>query len=366
MDRNIFFHKEDTNFVKGIAIILMVALHRLKPEWIINPQLLIDFSIRGTPLYAIIARSGDVCIGIFAFITGYGWYNLFHRKTQLERILSLKSGIYPKYWLSLLLICFPARVLCGHLLEGTAFTTNVKEIILSTLAIESKSSPYCWYVSFFALVVLTYPLLLKIISKPNNRPVILIAAVLITSFAVRVADKMFLSKIPFLGSISGVITHYIQWIPAIALGSVCAKYSIFEKTRNWSEKNLKINPDTVGILMVASLYFSKTMIQFLSGIYTNLDCIIIIPMVYGLICLSHRMRKRLHGYVFNVISFLGDLSFYIWMVHSILKYTLFQKIIYSVRIPILVLIGSICVTIPFCILLKKIDQFISKRFSTSV
>ena len=360
MQDQAFFHKEDTNFIKGIAIILMVALHRLKPEWIINPELLIDISILGTPLYAILARSGDICIGIFAFITGYGWYFSFHRKGWLGRIISLKSGIYPKYWLSLLLVCFPARLLCGYLMEGNAFTTNAKEVFFSIFAIESKSSPYCWYVSFFALVVLTYPLLQRSISKINIRPVNIIAVILMASFALRVADKMFISKIPFLGSLSGVVTHYIQWIPAIALGSLCANYSIFEKMRRWCENHIAMDPDTIGILLAVSLYISKTLIQFMSGIYTNFDCIIIIPMVYGLICLSHRIMNSLSGYVYRAISFLGDLSFYIWMTHSILKYPLFQKIVYSVRIPILILVCSICVTIPFSFLLKRIEQLITK------
>ena len=360
MNENRFFGRSDTRFIKGIAIILMVALHRLKPEWMINPGLILDLSIRNVPVSVILARSADICIGIFAFISGYGWYYNFSKKSRIRRIFGITDGIFPKYWLSLLIVSFPARLICDYFIQGIEFKTTYLEIIRSILALSSKSSQYCWYILFFAIAVLTFPLFKKWISNSKMHALGLIILTLGVSFIIRIADKLFISRISILSPIQGIITHYIQWIPAILLGSICAQTSLFERLQTLCKKNISLDSDIIGLLIAVLLYLLKVIIQFTTNVYTNIDCIIIIPVVYGLVCMSHILQKKWNGSVFRGICFLGDYSFYIWMTHGILKYNIFQRIIYATRFPIIILTLSILIVLPFCYLLKILEKALVK------
>lgn len=42
-----FITKEDSKKLKGIAIIMMVAMHIFKISWVDNPESILDISVRG-------------------------------------------------------------------------------------------------------------------------------------------------------------------------------------------------------------------------------------------------------------------------------------------------------------------------------
>ena len=77
MEKRTFLTKDETNFVKTIAIIFMLVHHFLGfPEWLesgININYL-PVRVKGVPLEIAIAGQFKICVAIFAFVTGYGWY----------------------------------------------------------------------------------------------------------------------------------------------------------------------------------------------------------------------------------------------------------------------------------------------------
>ena len=66
------FSKRDSLAVKGAAILLMLCLHCFR-----IPELYAGFPVNFAPfpedLVNRICTYGKVCVGIFAFISGYGW-----------------------------------------------------------------------------------------------------------------------------------------------------------------------------------------------------------------------------------------------------------------------------------------------------
>ena len=75
------FDKRYTKPIKGIAIILI--------RWLPETYSFIDFSINEKAVSSIIAFAGDICLGMFAFVTGYGWNNSFYNKKVKTRIVQL-------------------------------------------------------------------------------------------------------------------------------------------------------------------------------------------------------------------------------------------------------------------------------------
>ena len=93
--------KEQTTYIKGIAILMMLFLH-LFNHW--NPG---EYSawlyIGDLPLVNIIARACSP-VGIFLMLSGYGLHYVYVRnklsmKGQVKRLLK----IYIHYWLILLI-----------------------------------------------------------------------------------------------------------------------------------------------------------------------------------------------------------------------------------------------------------------------
>ena len=67
--------KETTAKIKGIAIILMIIHHFLAyPFWLIDGVNYPNVNILGENLNVWIECSTKICVSIFAFITGYGYY----------------------------------------------------------------------------------------------------------------------------------------------------------------------------------------------------------------------------------------------------------------------------------------------------
>lgn len=67
--------KETTAKIKGIAIILMIIHHFLAyPFWLIDGVTYPNVNRLGEDLNVWIECSTKICVSIFAFITGYGYY----------------------------------------------------------------------------------------------------------------------------------------------------------------------------------------------------------------------------------------------------------------------------------------------------
>ena len=353
------FTKTDTRIIKGIAILLMIALHRLKPEWMVDPGRIADITVGGTPLAFILARGGDVCIGMFAFIIGYGWASSFGRRKIHERIFSLNGGIYPKYWLALLLFCFPMRILFETVLQHQPLQLTLPEALLSLFAVTSQSCQYCWYILFFALAVLTYPLLARMMGKiplKGAKKLILVCGSLL---AVRIC----LARLSIPGHVGNVISHYVQWIPALLMGTIVEQEQLLQKFNDWTNRIFHNHGEIIGIGIGIILYVGKITVYHVTGRYINLDVIPLFFTMYGAICLAHMLEK--HAGLAKLFAWCGDLSLYLWLTHTVLKYEPLQSIIYFPRIPILVLAASVLLVLPASMLLHKADQklasFAAKR-----
>lgn len=229
------FKREYTNIVKALCIFLMFALHLIKREWLIYPDNIVGLKIHGEYLSFLIARTGDICIGVFAFITGYGWAGK-HYQISPKRILST----YISYWVTLVLFNWPARMLLTYLDKGVLFSEGIvftpAKIVISILGIASQASTFCWYIFFFCLVALTYPLLEKMVriaDKIVNKSVVgglcHVVVICALSMIARVANNKLYSMGFYDSVIHSVMYHYFTWVPCVLLG-------ISSKTYSWMDK----------------------------------------------------------------------------------------------------------------------------------
>ena len=87
--------KESTIYIKGIAIILMFCNH-LFPiiEWIYPENMYWSISIGEKTIASYIGGYGKICVAIFAFLTGIGFYHTLKKYSwRCNYYSNIKSNI---------------------------------------------------------------------------------------------------------------------------------------------------------------------------------------------------------------------------------------------------------------------------------
>ena len=345
------FGYELTPIIKGIAIILMFALHPLKPEWMSNPNIVLDISIRETTLSAILARGGDICIGIFAFVTGYGWAETYDSKSKFARIL----GAYRVYWFVLLVFAFPMRVLFSEL-NGSGIQLSLNEVMRSITAVGSLSIRFGWYIYFFALAVITYPFIIKSLDTVKISGVLLCYFVCVISIILRFGSRILFTRFLPVNDALEIFSHYFQWMPVVVIGHLSNKKSIIDKADITMNQRIGEKKVILYALLFIVLYVGKCAFMFITGIYSNFDSLIMLPFMIALVGVAGWLDKRRR--IKMLLSFLGGLSMYLWLSHGFILYPQVQAVVLSVRLPILILLLSFGIMIPIAYLLRESDMFL--------
>ena len=297
MDKD-FFPKEYTNSVKGVAIILMVCLHLLQERWMPDSSMIIDYRLDGVPLSSIIAYACDSCIGIFAFITGYGWAKSFEQKSIFGRIRPL----YQTYWIILVMFAFPARII-SSMINSETIAINAGDIILSIVGIRSVSVMFQWYIFFFACAVLTFRPLWNLTKRIRLRDYQKILLFIVVSILPQVALSVAYRYVVIPAIIRDEISHYISWMPGILIGAIAKQNNVFEQIDALINKRINGDLKLIGcIIFPVGCIVVKALILHVSGITTNIDAIFILPFMYSTI---YVVRWAYGGLVEKTLRYLG-------------------------------------------------------------
>ena len=129
-----FISREDTKWIKGIAIILMLMHHLWAfPERIAGGELKYLFTFFGESSIAYFGAFGKICVSLFFFIGGYGTY-LSYAGKEFDIVGKLKK-LYISYWKVFVVFIPLAFLLCsnqpGRVWRGQAPGRKNKQILKS-------------------------------------------------------------------------------------------------------------------------------------------------------------------------------------------------------------------------------------------
>lgn len=319
------FTKENTTIIKGVAILLMLIHHGMGfPDWLLA---CFDnhISFWGVSLNSYIAMSSKMCVGIFAFMTGWG-YSYCKNKNytySLRKIVELLE----RYWFVFLVVFIPVSLICSEK------SLSVSSVIVNLLALSNDNIVrFAWYVHFYILIMLTLPVLRFILDSKNS---------LIRIMPILIADILCILIDYYTCYEDGVISifqEYLYWSPCIFLGYILADSKLFLKMYCWlKEKNA-----IVKYIIILSVIFLKAIRAGILGL--NLDLIYVPILVSSITAVMSNNNIII---VRKILKQFGEKSLTIWFVHGIFfsSYTksLCQKLVYfsnNVLISYLTLIVS--------------------------
>lgn len=345
------FSKKESTYIKGIALILMFTSHLFAfPEWLGAGNNFVSIPLYNNTIAYLIGKFGDVCIGIFMFLIGYGMYYSYQNGNAF--LISGRKVIkfLLKYWILLFTFFLPIQLMMGR----TYF--NPTKWHQELFGIYTSIVGFAWYVRFYVLTMLTLPALINTIG--NN--VFISAAFSIIPFQVIALLLRILStKITFHNT-EAITAEYFKYISVVLFGYCFAKFELFDKLNTLLSKYRADSIFTyiIGIILIFVLrlkFYGETNIYL-----PNMD-IIYVPIL--LFCTIKIIRNIKAELILKCLGCIGKNSMNLWFLQSVFFFETnnLQWIIYLPRISFLVLICNIIILLPiselYNIIYKKLHIF---------
>lgn len=272
--------RDDSQVIKGIAVLLMILHHVLIPEFYVKP-----WSQLSNVVFVHLMSCAKLCVGIFAFITAYGY--AFAKQKDLNYSLRHIVRLLKTYWP----ICILTVILSA--LWFRQFDLNV--VILNLFGLSKEYNCANHYVLFYFFAMLILPFVAKLID--SYRATAVVAIILICALICFLLNFI-------MGHWVAHLYYCLFYSPVLAVGYYFGKY-------DWA----KVKHDFSSLELLVVLAFGL----LLSAMFHNIMgfCIYTVatPMVvFPIVALFKRIQvPHLYGFLKRI----GQVSVYMWFIHAI-------------------------------------------------
>nr|WP_314664212.1 acyltransferase [uncultured Prevotella sp.] len=329
--------KEQTNILKGIAILMMLFLH------LFNGSNLTDVCepllfIGSTPLVHIISKACNP-VGIFLMLSGYGLsYTYFRGKLsfngQEHRLLKL----YIHYWIILLIF-----VSIGSFVRPEKYPGSLSDIIMNFTSISNSYNSETWFLFPYALLSLTSVWIFKFIDKLGCVKSIIITWILYMISCYITSRYIAVNK-AYTEWYTYIIT-YFNVLFSFVIGAVFHRQ--VEKGKGSIPFLHSHKLTTFAILMtliVINFFISSAATSYLFEF----------SYIFLLLHLSF------NGVAKRFLMAMGKQSMVMWLTHSFFCYHIFHDFIYGFKYPLVIyivlIVISYVVSLPISYLSKAVIQ----------
>lgn len=363
------YGKKEANFIKGIAIVMMFTHHFFRfLQWINDANMYHGITINGIIVEQEIAFICKICVGLFAFTSGYA---MFVNKNRYEKWSSCAQKAFKflvQYW-----VVVAVFLVIGILLKEPLPTFKV--FLLQSFGIHTMTgfdwsyntgihSVFAWYVSFYLLFLLLHPLMRKL-SRFNFWIDNIIYAVVLhgTCFVLMRQFDAWGGTDDLLK----IVSSFATWGNVGIVGFLFAKYDMFAKMDNAVRKYIKPSLlallDVIMILAIMALRYQTD--TYLTDTNTiTLDMIWAPILIYAFINFMNYIcvytRMNMGKIIEKGFVILGKYSMNMWFLHGIFftpKKTL-QWIAYFPKYPILILIWTLFLMFWCSVLIARLQNYI--------
>lgn len=307
------------NSIKGIAVILLYILHFFASSFLWLP----DFYLSKFLLFENYFQfSANLCVAIFAFLTGYGFWCSANKTLRHSCTKSIK--VLRVYWI-IYFTFFLIAVGCGLYYDFTLRKVILELFGLGDEVISGEIMPFCWYISFYIVTIFFLPFLNLFLERYRNifRDVfyILILPFFLFSFIG--------SSIESMPGLKKLFVDLNLWFPSVGLGYITARYSLFEQLDSVIDSFCRNKNDKIRFEIIASIVFVIIticgMYYYPGLIYTsksafhfqfvlNMSVFYILIFNYAIIKLVNLITVSL---VKLVLTELGKYSLYMWVLNGV-------------------------------------------------
>lgn len=357
------FTKENTLEAKGVAIMLMVMHHLFAyPNRVTSGAYQSILHIGNFRMDMFLAGFGNICIGMYLFLSGIGAFHKYKNKNKYDFSDSFRviRVFFVRYWLIFLIF-----VPIGFHFFQVKF--HWSEFLLNFFCLRSTYNREWWFVSLYLELMLIFPLYRKVVDRyPRlsflGSGVVAILGFLMQRIAVCDYMKQQVLTTVFVSELYNEVEGFLMWQFMFTIGYLCAKNRWYHDATKRLQR-LSMDKWYVYLFMVVSVMVFRSKLP-----KEKLFDVILVP-IFILAAV-----RLIEGTKFEFIfRFLGKHSINIWLVHTFLCYRYMQWMVYapkySIIIYILLILMSLLCSVAINALLelvKKIYQYVKKLYGRNV
>lgn len=342
-----FLTRNETNFIKAVAIIMMLIHHFWGfPAWRVGGAALEPaiYLPGGASLSWMAARQFKICVAMFAVITGYGWGK---GQVSLRKAAQRIGKVLLAYeW------CLAAEYILNELAApGSVSLRDLPDQITLCFFHGELLIRFAWYVRFFILAAFSYLAFVRLMRACPNRLVQGLIAVA-PFWAVYYCLSRWAA--PWLQY--GDVPDYLTYMPCIMIGTWIAdsRYPVRKRRKVSAAASL------FWVAVCAALLYAR----YYASSRAYLDVFLAPCLIYALsnlyaACGLARLQK-----CFDLLAARG---IYMWLLHSLFFLTpgaaQFQNILYLSKSPLLVFLWGFLIVFLAACLLRFLAETVSRWVS---
>lgn len=330
---NMSFTKEHTQIAKGIAILFMVYHHLFVIPERLNNEYINLLDINGVNFQSIIANFCKICVCIYIFLSGYGFF-LSLKNTNSILQMYKKVGVHALKFMSNYWIIVLIELLVGTIIGKIKI--NLEIVINAIFGIVDGVAEF-WFIQAYIVMLLIAPILVILLSKKQIITKILTILLLVIIYLiVRV-----LLKYDYIDD-SGIFASYfwqIENLPIVAtffMGMLCSKFDIYKKVFN----NRAVSNHIVLFSVLCLIFVVSFRIIFCnSPTSMKFDFLLAPVFVFAfttLVC-NNKLSK--------IMRLFGKHSTNIWLTHTFWWYYYFQNIVLLPKVSLLIFVWLIILSL---------------------
>ena len=297
----VVFDKSMTSIVKGVAIIFMLLLHCYETA---------DYDVAMNLEYSLFSRCYHVfkiCIGIFAFLVGYG-YAFSQDKDWKYSIRHIRKLLIP-YWTILFVFTFP---FCFREVVNTDMVT----LVFNLFGISSYFNYFSWFVYFFMFAMIIMPFVARFIAlhPVRNTCITICLAYLLAVVVHEIPSLLNCFGLPTSDIVNNqpllALFNCLMMTPIMVLGFLFADRGYYEKIKIQRLSTFE-TVAICGLMIIVPLvlrYFRSAVLAFQLDFFYA-------PIVIGAIVVF--FNKFQCKPLKNVLMKMGEVSVYMWFFHAL-------------------------------------------------
>ncbi|MDW5502411.1 acyltransferase [Pseudomonas lundensis] len=322
-----------SNYLKGIAIILMLVHHLFAYPSCISPDITVYHMVDSVNIEMFVGLFGKICVSMFLFLSGYGFS--LKKEVTFKYIWGKLKNLYISYWL-VLFIFVPIGILY---FPGERYSLSPSLFFENLIGIKSTYNSEWWFFKLYVLYVLSLPLLSRL-------------------------NIYQLLGLLFLAALCGKGLQYVSWAPEVVI-EYCTWLLPFGFGMVFG-RSQKMPPDSWMVKLITTLSRTHPLILLMVTVAVfivahNPGLLLVTPLF---IIAMMKTADGLGSTVNRVVGELGKHSMYMWLTHSFYCYYFTQELIFAPRYTPLILLLLIAVSYLTSLVLSRIELVIKGRVRT--
>ena len=313
-----------SNYLKGIAIILMLVHHLFAYPSRISPDIPVYHMVNSVDIEMFVGLFGKICVSMFLFLSGYGFS--LKKEVSFKYIWGKLKNLYISYWI-VLFIFVPIGII---FFPGERYSLSPSLFFENLIGIKSTYNSEWWFFKLYVLYVLSLPLL----SRLNIGPLLGLL------FLAALCGK----GLQYVAGAPEVLIEYCTWLLPFGFGMVFGR-------------SQKMPPNSWLVKLITTLSRTHPLILLMVTVAVfivahNPGLLLVTPLF---IIALMKTADGLGSTVNRVVSELGKHSLYMWLTHSFYCYYFTQKLIFAPRYTPLILLLLIAVSYLTSLVLSRIE-----------